>query len=646
MQREDFHILIVDDDASLGKAMSQALSREGYKVTHVTRPDDVMNIIRFQTVHAAIIDCMLPRMSGVELAKKLKSEATSRLPIILISGIYKDKTFQRDALHSTGAATFINKPFELPQFVETVNEILKPFVDAPLAMLHQFLAKHDITPKERMRAVDEAEMIHSFDLPWVISLLMHEKVNGHLNIISAEGDVAGVGFLGGEIVQVYLDDTKSYFGVLMVEYGFISQAELDEVMKSAKSTKKLGEQLVAANVLSPHAIQIVMAEQQGLRLSKIIKNTSVKINFIETTDMRVNARTDRNAFIDLLNEWLVSKYSIDWLKSYYTPWMRFNLKKGPEWSTKNPPRVFSIPVVQRVPDVVKVLLEGPTLEGALAKFKEPEDHVFRALHALIVSRVLRFGEAASKMDYDAQRERLKKLLKDLDSQNHFERLGVSQKAKDSEIKRAYHDLAKVLHPDKLPQDAPSDIRDLAKQTFERVNTAYAVLSDPRMKEEYLLELEKGRSEAVMEAEHLAEQARPMLSKGDIKQARELLERAISLAPPSSEIRLLWIWSRIKSPGADKDYNLQSELKEELGQIPPEDRHHSTYFFVKALLLKASGDLAGAKRNLEYVLSEAPDFIDARRELNILSQQEQASKSVNILNGDLKEVVGMLFRKRR
>ena len=646
MQREDFHILIVDDDAHLGRAMGEALTREGYKTTHVMRPDEVINIVRIQQVHAAIIDCMLPKMSGVELAKKLREEVTNRLPIILISGIYKDKAFQRDALQSTGAVTFINKPFELSEFVTAVNDIVKPFVDAPLAMLHQFLAKHDISPKERIRAVDDAEMIHCFDLPWVFSLLMHEKVNGHLNIISAEGDVAGVGFLGGDIVQVYLDDTKSYFGVLMVEYGFISQAELDEVMRTSKSTKKLGEKLVAANVLSPHAIHIVMAEQQGLRLSKTIKNTSVKINFIETSDMRVNARTDRNAFTKLLNEWLVSKYSLDWLKSYYTPWMRYNLHKGPEWTADAEPRVFSIPVVKRVPDIAKILLLGPTLEEALTKFKEPEDHVFRALHALIVTRTLRFGEVVAKSDFQAQRERLRKLLKSLDSQNYFERLGVSQKAKESEIKRAYHDLAKVLHPDKLPQDAPDDVRTLAKETFERISTAYSVLSDPKAKEEYLLELEKGRSEAVMQAEALAGQARPLLSKGDFSQARELLEKAMSLASPTSEMRLLWIWSQIKGAGPERNPLLLSQLKDELAQIPPEDRHHSTYYFVKALVLKASGDLAGAKRNLQYVLSEAPDFIDARRELNIISQQEQAAKTTNIFNGDLRDVVGMLFKKRR
>ena len=646
MQREDFHILIVDDDITLGKAMAEALSRAGFKTTHTSKPEDALNTIRFQSVHAAVIDCMLPKLNGVELAKRLRREVSDRLPIILVSGIYKDKSFHRDALQSTGAVAFLTKPFEIRDFVDSINEALKLLVDAPVSMIHQFLAKQEVTAKQRIRAVDEAETIHSFDLPWVISLLLDAKVSGHLNIISADGDVSGIGFLAGEIVQVYQDDAKSYFGVLLVEHGFISQAELDEVTKSAGSTKKLGEKLVEANVLSPHAIQIVMAEQQGLRLSKVINNTSVKVNFIETAEMRVNARTDRNSFTELLNEWLVSKYSLDWLKSYYTPWMRFNLKKGPEWSPES--RALILPVVLRIPNIVETLLESGTLEAALAKIKQPEHHVYRALHALIVSRVLRFGDANTQTDYNTQKDRLQKLLSTLRGQNHFERLGVSQKAKESELKRAYHDLTKVLHPEKLSPEAPTEVRQLANQTFQLIEEAYTTLSDSKAKDQYLKQLEKDRAESAFQAEQLAAQARPLLSKGDTRKAMELLDKALSLTTPTSELRLLMMWAKIKSPNGERDKKLQQEVKDELSQIPPEDRHDATYFFVKAVILRVTGDVAGAKRNLDHVLAQSPDFIDARRELTLLQQQQDqvAKNNTNLLNGDLKDVVGMLFKKRK
>lgn len=644
MQKEEIHILIVDDDPTLGKGMAEVLKRAGFKSSHVLKPDDAIALMKIQAVQIAVIDCMLPKMNGRDLAKKLREEAGHDLTIIMISGVYKDKAFLRDAISTTGAVNFLTKPFDLADFQKEIEKAIKPLLDAPMAKLQQFLAQSDLAPKERIRAVDEAETVHAFDLPWIFSLLLHPKISGHLNIISADGDVSGVGFSDGKIVQVFQEDQKSYFGVLMVEGGFISQEELDEVINAPEGGKKLGQRLIDANLLSPHAVDIVMAEQQGIRLSKTVNDTSVRVNFIDATDMKVNAQTDRAALTDLTNEWMVSKFTLDWLKSFYTPWMRFSIKKGPEWANQH--RVFSTATVKKVPDIARVLLEADSLEQTHAKFATSEDAFFRALHSLIISRVLRFGEAAAKTDFEAQRGRLQKLEKTLETQNHFERLGVSPKAKDSEVRRAYHDLAKVLHPDKIAADAPADVRDLAKRTFEKIATAYATLSDPKAKEKYVLELDKGRAEAQLQAESLSEQARPLLSKGDVKKAKALLEEAVDLAPPTSETRLLLCWAKLKGPGSERDSKLINSIKEELGAIPPEDRHSAYYFFVRGLLMRASGDMESARRNFDHVIAQAPDFIDARRELNSLLQTSGQSQKTNILNTDLRDVVGMLFKKKR
>ena len=60
----------------------------------------------------------------------------------------------------------------------------------------------------------------------------------------------------------------------------------------------------------------------------------------------------------------------------------------------------------------------------------------------------------------------------------YKSLGITSEASETEIKKAYRKLAKDLHPDKNPGDAP------AEQRFKEVSEAYATLSDPEQRKEY------------------------------------------------------------------------------------------------------------------------------------------------------------------
>ena len=60
----------------------------------------------------------------------------------------------------------------------------------------------------------------------------------------------------------------------------------------------------------------------------------------------------------------------------------------------------------------------------------------------------------------------------------YEQLGVDRSANAAELKSAYRKLAKKYHPDVNPGDAA------AEQKFKEISEAYAVLSDPKKKQEY------------------------------------------------------------------------------------------------------------------------------------------------------------------
>src|SRR6478609_5321765 len=60
----------------------------------------------------------------------------------------------------------------------------------------------------------------------------------------------------------------------------------------------------------------------------------------------------------------------------------------------------------------------------------------------------------------------------------YKTLGVSKKATDEEIKKAYRKLARQYHPDRNPGDAA------AEEKFKEISAAYDVLSDPEKRKEY------------------------------------------------------------------------------------------------------------------------------------------------------------------
>ena len=643
MLKNEIRVLIVDDDSVFGATIKEALTREGYNAIHVAKPDDALSQLKVHSVNLAIIDCMLPKMNGRDLAVKMEEESNG-LPRILMSGIFRDKNFVRESLAKTGAKSFLSKPFDIEELIRHVNEAVGHLIDIPVSPVVELMTLGVTTPGERLSAINKSETIHGYELPWVFATLMHKNISGLL-VINADGEPSSVGFKQGEIIQVTNRDQKSYFGVLLVEHGFIEQEELDAAMELTASAKKLGERLVDANLLSPHAISIVMAEQQGIRLGRIVGNNSVKIAFMDNEDLREEASIDVPMLNDIFNDWVTSKFPADWIKTFYTPWVRNKVTKGPDYSDSN--RTMSGPAVLRASRMLNLISKNPTLEALQIESGLSDDEFFPAFHNLVLGGCIRFGEELKTTDVQVQRKRLQKLEKDLERQNYFERMGVSPKAKDIEIKRAYHELAKTIHPDRLAKDAPIDIRDSARKCFNMIQEAHEVLSNQASRENYVLELEQGRAEKILEAEEMMEQARACLTKGDIRRAREMLESALEGVPMTTDFRLLLMWSQIKSTGADKDTHLVAKLKDQLSAIPPEDRHNSVYFFVKGLVLKAAGDFDGARRSLEQAVGIEPNFVDAKRELNVLSLQAgRADKPVDLLKGDLKDVLGALLGGKR
>lgn len=103
-------ILIVDDNLEVAQTLRERLQREGYVCEHVGDGEAALGAVRRHPPDLILLDRMLPRMTGDEVAQKLKTDPRSQdIPIIMLTG----KADESDELvgFALGADDYVAKPF-------------------------------------------------------------------------------------------------------------------------------------------------------------------------------------------------------------------------------------------------------------------------------------------------------------------------------------------------------------------------------------------------------------------------------------------------------------------------------------------------------------------------------------------------------
>ena len=116
-------IIYVEDDALVGQAVQELLSRAGHLVGVIPHGTLGFDSIAFKQPDLVILDQGLPVMSGNELLKGLRGIAgLYRTPIIMLTANRKDATI-REAM-DYGASDYLLKHFEPEELVRRVDELL------------------------------------------------------------------------------------------------------------------------------------------------------------------------------------------------------------------------------------------------------------------------------------------------------------------------------------------------------------------------------------------------------------------------------------------------------------------------------------------------------------------------------------------
>ncbi|GAB2658542.1 response regulator transcription factor [Saccharopolyspora gloriosae] len=115
-------ILVVDDDRAVRESLRRSLQFNGYQVELAADGQQALNWLADQRPDAMVLDVMMPRLDGLEVARRLRSTGDD-LPILVLTA--RDAVSDRVAGLDAGADDYLPKPFALEELLARLRALLR-----------------------------------------------------------------------------------------------------------------------------------------------------------------------------------------------------------------------------------------------------------------------------------------------------------------------------------------------------------------------------------------------------------------------------------------------------------------------------------------------------------------------------------------
>ncbi|MFJ1302917.1 DNA-binding response regulator [Bordetella genomosp. 5] len=113
-------VLVIEDDTTLGHALQEFLSDQGYAVDWLTEGDKVQGALAGQPYDLLLLDLNLPGLSGLEVLRQVRQE-NNQVPVLILTA--RDGLDDRVAGLDAGADDYVTKPFDLPELAARVRAL-------------------------------------------------------------------------------------------------------------------------------------------------------------------------------------------------------------------------------------------------------------------------------------------------------------------------------------------------------------------------------------------------------------------------------------------------------------------------------------------------------------------------------------------
>jgi DNA-binding response OmpR family regulator len=193
------HILLVEDEVKLARFIELELGSEGYRVSVAHDGMSGLSLARESEPDLAILDWMLPGLTGVELCRRLRSTGI-KVPVILLTA--RDEVGDRVTGLDAGADDYLVKPFSIEELLARIRAHLRRTQETDADLL-QF---EDLSLNRRTREVHRGQ--RSIDLTAKEFDLLQYLMSHPRQVFTRDQileSIWGYDFLGdSNIIEVYV----------------------------------------------------------------------------------------------------------------------------------------------------------------------------------------------------------------------------------------------------------------------------------------------------------------------------------------------------------------------------------------------------------------------------------------------------------
>ena len=217
-------------------------------------------------------------------------------------------------------------------------------------------------------------------------------------------------------------------------------------------------------------------------------------------------------------------------------------------------------------------------------------------------------------------------LKEIDTIDYFDLLGVKNNISTAELQNVYFSLAKKYHPDRIKMKTTMPVRD-AERFFAKVTEAYNTLSNPVLRKEYELTHSKEATaheelmQKIMRSESVYLEGEALLNKNQINEAIDKLRDAIAMYDKEPEYFITLGWALFRQGARDRLPTKIAEGKKLLVDAYVREYQLALVSYYLGMVSKHENKIDDAIKFLRKCISVEPTHNLAMSELRFLEKKQ-------------------------